>query len=438
MQLLYKLEDKVPRGKFLSYSLQHVIMFLSSGVAITVVIGIAFQLSMPEISAMMQRAFFVAGLFTAIQGAAGHRYPIVDGPAGLWASMLLLIAPTLRGHMTTVLTDLETGIMIGGALVVVVTALNLMPYIFKLFTPAVNGVLMMLMVLQISSSIIRGMTGLWAEGGYIDGASVVVFVFTIVVILVLNVRTKGFVKTIAALIGAGAGWLFAIPLGNAPTPENAGNYIFSLPKAFAFGPPTWNPGLVIVCIFSSFVVLSMVYASMTGMSEVVDRKIDDKGIKKGVMIHGLAATVAGILPVVPMIPYIAPIGLVVTTRVAARKPLVAGGLFMLLMGLVSPVGALFSAIPIPVGYAVMTVMFAVIFKQGLYEVQKDAVEFPDNIAYVVGIAMIIGIGMMFLPFEAFLHLPGVLPYLLSNGLIDGIVVAIVLDRLLLKRKDKKD
>jgi len=432
MNLLYKLDDDVPRNKFLVYSLQHVVLFISGGIALVVVVGISIGLTGPELSALMRRTFFISGVFSVLQGFWGHRYPIVDGPAALWVSMILLIVPTVKGHVDTFLTDLETGVMIGGALVVVITVAGLMPYVFKLFTSPVNGVLLMLMVIQISPSIARGMTGISSTNGYINGASVIVFFFTAAALLVLNAATKGFLKSIAVLTGTIVGWLFAIPMGLASAPASGAGFL-SLPAIFAFGRPTWNPGIVIVCVFASFVLLSMVNASIIGMSEIVDKKIDGQGMKKGVLFHGIAAVLAGVFSMVPNLPYITPIGMISMTGVAARKPFLAGGLIMIVMGAISPVGALFAAIPIPVGYATMTVLFALIFKQGLHEVQKDADRFPDRIGYVVGIAMIIGVGVMFLPFEAFLDLPGVLPYLLSNGLIDGTVIAIILDKALLRR-----
>ena len=432
MSLLYKLDDRVPGNRFLVYSLQHVVLFISGGVALVVIAGVALGLPAPELSALMRRTFFVAGAFSILQAVFGHRYPIIEGPAALWVSMILLIAPAMKGHTDTLLTDLGTGIMIGGAAVVTVTLTGLMPHVFKLFTPSVNGVLLMLMVIQTSPSIARGMTGLSPGKESLDGASIIVFFFTVAVLLVLNSVTRGFLKSISVLIGTFIGWLFAIPMGLAVRPESSS--FLSPPGVFAFGPPTFSPGIVIVSVFASFVLLSMVYAGIIGMSEVVDKKVDARGMKNGVLLHGIGAAVAGVFSIVPNLPYITPIGMVSMTGVAARRPFMVGGLILAAMGLVSPVGALFSSIPIPVGYATMTVLFALIFKQGLHEVQKDAGRFPDKIGYVVGIAMIIGVGTMFLPFEAFSQLPGILPYLLSNGLIDGTVIAVVLDKALLRRQ----
>ena len=434
MDLKYNLDDRMPKGKLWFFSFQHVILFISASGAMAVVVGISIGLSMPELSAMIRRAFFISGLFSFVQGIWGHRYPIIDGPSALWIGIILLIAPTMSGNMQVLRTDLGMGIIIGGLSVFAVTALGLMPYVFKLFTPSVNGVLLMFMVIQISKNIVNGMIGLSDVNNYIEGGSILVFVFSIAVVLILNFFAKGFVKSIAVLIGTAAGWLAAIPTGYAVRPESAGESFVALPEAFAFGMPTWNPGIIIVSIFASFMLLSMVYASIKGMSEVIATEIDEKSMKKAVMFHGLGAAAAGLFPAIPNLPYITPIGMVIMTGVASRRPFLIGSLLMLAMGLVTPVGSFFASIPIPVGYAIMTVMFSLIFKQGLHEVQKDAAVFAtERVGYVIGISLIIGVGVMFLPFETFTHLPGILPYLLSNGLIDGTIIAIILDRMLLKR-----
>ncbi len=46
--------------------------------------------------------------------------------------------------------------LIGGTVIVLLVILGLMNRLMKLFTPLINGVLILLMVLQISPSIVKG------------------------------------------------------------------------------------------------------------------------------------------------------------------------------------------------------------------------------------------------------------------------------------------
>ena len=56
--------------------------------------------------------------------------------------------------------------------------------------------------------------------------------------------------------------------------------------------------------------------------------------------------------------------------------------------------------------------------------------FDKKSEYVVGISMMIGVGIMFLPTETFDYLPSAISSIASNGMIVGVIVAFVLERLL--------
>src|SRR5665648_1182455 len=96
--MLYKLEDKLPIEKNIVYGFQHVIYFGISAVIMPVVVGTLLGLNQHELAGMLQRTFVLCGIVSILQVKFGHKYPIIDGPAGLWAGILNLmagLAPTL-------------------------------------------------------------------------------------------------------------------------------------------------------------------------------------------------------------------------------------------------------------------------------------------------------------------------------------------------------
>jgi xanthine/uracil permease len=72
-------------------------------------------------------------------------------------------------------------------------------------------------------------------------------------------------------------------------------------------------------------------------------------------------------------------------------------------------------------------------------VELGKVNFGMRESFVIGIATIIGCGVMFLPATAFLHVPQTLRYVISNGQLVGTLIAIFLNLLLvgLKQPDEK-
>ena len=105
---------------------------------------------------------------------------------------------------------------------------------------------------------------------------------------------------------------------------------------------------------------------------------------------------------------------------------------MIVMGMIAPIGAFFSTIPSAVGYAALIMIYALIMGQGFNELKK--VKFTNRESFITGISLLIGMGVMFLPAEAFSGLPQVAGYILSNGLIDGMAVAFLLEHVVLRQK----
>lgn len=435
MYLKYGPDDRVPVKQSIAYAGQHIIFFIASAVVMPIMVGYAMGLSQEDVGALLQRTLVLCGVMSALQTCFGHRYPIMDGPAGLWSGLLILMASsmtTFGKDLSVLRTDLETGMMVAGALIMLLVVIGLMGPMLRLFTPVINGVLMVMMSLQISPSIVKGMTGITAENHLIVGKSVIVFLFTMFLILFINMYAKGFFRSIATFIGVIAGWILSALLGLTTSVDYFHKGVITLPEAFAFGRPTLDWGIILTCIIAALVLLSMTFASIHGMAEVVEEEVGPKKMKRTVALHGLSTFMAGVFPTVAFMPYIASIGVIKMTGVAARKPFLWASFALIVMGLVAPIGAFFSTIPGSVGYAALVVVFAMIMGQGFKEFQK--VKFTDREYFIVGISMLIGVGVMFLPPEAFGALPEAAGHLLSNGLVDGMIIAFLMEHVVFRKK----
>src|SRR5665648_381501 len=288
--MLYKLEDKLPIEKNIVYGFQHVIYFGISAVIMPVVVGTLLGLNQHELAGMLQRIFVLCGIVSILQVKFGHKYPIIDGPAGLWAGILTLmagLAPTLGKELSILRTDLEGGMLIAGVFIMLLTLAGGIPLIAKLFTPVVNSVLIILMVLQISPSIVNGMLGITQENLSIDLKSLSVFFVTVILILIINLYTKGFIQSISTLVGVVFGWALAALLGITSTMNLLAEGIISLPKVFAWGMPTFDPGVIVTCVLASLVLLSMTFTSVNSMAEVLAENVTKKKLNRSIFILSL-------------------------------------------------------------------------------------------------------------------------------------------------------
>lgn len=434
-QLKYQLDDKVPFGENLMYGFQQVVLFVASAVVMPVVVGYALGLPQAEVAAMLQRTFVLCGVMTLLQVRWGHRFPIQDGPAGLWSGLFLLMvsaAPSLNLSLGALRTDLEMGMLLGGAVVMILAASGLINRLAKLFTPIINGMLILLMVLQISASIMKGMLGVSDQSQGIDVRAFLIAVFTMVVILVINLFTTGFIRSIATFIGMIAGWILAAFSGVTEEPDFLQNGFITLPKLFAWGSPTFDGGVAVTCVISAFVLISMVFASINGMGAMVGEEITEQKMRRSIFFHGMAACMTGLFSSIAFMPYVSSIGVVEMTRVAARRPMYLAAAGMILMGLIAPFGALFATIPACVGNGALIIIFALCIGQALREFGKVQFESRENL--IVGLSMIIGVGIMFLPAGTFNGLPTVAACLLSNGLIVGMAAAFLLEHVVMRKK----
>lgn len=93
--MLYDLEDKVPAGQSVIYGVQYLVYFLAGSAIMPVIIGAYLGLDQAEIAQMLQRTFLLSGGVSILQAILGHRYPIIDGPAGLMDGLLIILARDL-------------------------------------------------------------------------------------------------------------------------------------------------------------------------------------------------------------------------------------------------------------------------------------------------------------------------------------------------------
>lgn len=432
--MLYKLADSVPPKKNIVYALQHLIYFLAGCVVIPIAVGGALGLGQAEIASMLQRTFVLSGVISILQTRFGHGYPMVDGPAGLWMGVIVAMAVSAGasgGNLGSLRASIELGMIFGGAVLMLLGAAGLVNRLAKAFTPTINGTLMILIVIQLSGSVMRNALGITGDSNSFQRKSLIVFLLTVAVIMLINFKATGFIRSIATLIGVAIGWGFSILVG-LPTEKMAVNSLFSLPQPLTWGVPVLDISVLLTCTICSLVLLSNFLISITGVEAVVDEPMNPQKLRRSTMLLGISTALCGIFPTVGYCPFASSMGVITMTRVAARKPFILGGIFIIILGLIAPVGSFFATLPPAVGYGATMVTFSLIFSQGLQELRK--VTFTNRESLIVGTSIIIGTGVMFLPATAFANLPAFLRYILSNGLVDGFLASFLLENFLLRRK----
>jgi xanthine/uracil permease len=139
MQILYRPDDHVPVSRVILYSIQWLAFNLVNVAVVPLVVGTALGLDHEGIAHLAQRTMFFTSAASLLQILFGHRLPIIEGPAGMWWAVFITLAamaPAMGKGLPELRTDLETGVMAAGLVLVGLGSTGLMGKALKMFTPA--------------------------------------------------------------------------------------------------------------------------------------------------------------------------------------------------------------------------------------------------------------------------------------------------------------
>ncbi len=428
-RLYYGLDARPPGLKLWVYTLQFLAFSVANSAVIPVLVGSALGLEGVAISTLVQRTFFFCAIGSLLQVWLGHGYPIFEGPAGIWYSVFIALgalAPGVGKSFATLRTDLELGLLVAGAVTVLCGATGLMAWVGPLFSPIVNGVFLIVMGFQLSGAIIKGAVGIIGEGE-LSGKAFVVSVVTVVTTVFFSLAGSRFLGSVGILFGVAVGWGLALLVGlKALAPWGPAGTI-AVPELFAWGRPTFDAGIVLTCVLAGLIVLSNLVASLVGMAELTDTVADARRLNRGAVFTGISDLLGGLGAVVGFIPYASSLGLVAVSRVAARKPFVLSTLVLALLSFLPVVGNLFASLPPAIGYSVLLVTFSQVIAIGVASLSRSGFDARSNC--IIGISLMVGVGVMFVPQSQLAALPDWARYLLYNGVIVGTFLSLFLDNL---------
>lgn len=435
MSILYQLNDRMPPSRTLLYSLQWLAFNLVNVSVIPVVVGQALGLDQSGSAQLSQRIMFFASAVSILQVLYGHRLPIIEGPAGMWWGIFLTLgymAPAMGKDMALLRSDLEMGMIIAGVVLVLMGLSGLIGRALKLFTPPVTGTVLVLLGLQLSGPFLKGMLGIGREGDTVSLSALFVSLLVLVVVVLVNLKCRGFYRSIAILIGTAIGWIAATLLGISPGISWGSGSLIEIPALFAWGTPTCDPAIILTCILTGILVLSNSVASILAMERTLEITAPKKDYDRSVACTGIGDILSGIGATIGLVPYSGSAGLVSLTGVGARLPFLLFSVIMMIMGLLPPIGQFLSSIPAPVGYSVLLASFCQMLCFGLEDYSR--IELTGRRVFVIGIPLLIGTGILTLPASTFVSLPVWLRYIFSNGFLAGMLLCILLEHVLLPKE----
>lgn len=404
---------------------QWLFFIFANTVVIPISIGNVFGLEQIEIVSAIQRSFIFTGLACLLQGFLGHRLALMEGQSGLWWGVILSLAGTASAmglDLATVGGSIAVGVIVSSGLIVILGALGMGKVLQKWFTPIVMFVFLLLLANQLITIFLKGMVGL-NTSDTIDG-KLALFSFALAAFTILiHIKGKGILSSLNLLIGMTVGWILAVNL----FPQGQQSMITATPflRWFPWGTPTFEWGIIITVVIAGLLNTTNTIATLKGAEDIYGKKTTDRQYRASFMITGSMSAGAGLIGLVPYAPYASSLGFLQSTRIIDRMPFFIGSSLFMVLGIIPQFGAFFSTIPDSVGNTVLFVAYIQLFRSALRNIEGLTFE-PQNV-YRIALPALLGLSIMTLPAEAFQTLPSLLRPILSNGMLVGILAALVME-----------
>jgi len=262
--------------------------------------------------------------------------------------------------------------------------------------------------------------------------SLILAVITILIILVVNIYTTGFIKSISILIGLIVGTAIAASMGLVDFTPVEQAPVLHVPTPFFFGAPKFEiTSIVMMCIIA---MVSMVESTgvYLALSDITNDPIDETRLRNGYRAEGLAVLLGGVFNTFPYTGFSQNVGLVKMSGIKTRLPIYYAAGFLLLLGLLPKFGALAQIIPDPVIGGAMIVMFGFVSLQGMQMLAR--VDFANNEHNFLIAAVSIAVGVGFNNSNLFNSLPTEFSMFFKNGIVMASILAVVLNAVLNRKK----
>ena len=426
--------------KHLAGGIQWTVFLIASSIAAPIAIAHVFGMDPVATSLFMQRTIFVLGIACLIQAFFGHRMPINEGPAGLWWGIYVVYAGMVGIFYTTstdALQALQSGMLYSGVLFIILAATGIITKMKVLFTPAITFTYLMLLILQLSGTFIKGMMGVEEAGDHLDPVILLGSFIVLLITFIAMANKRPSISKYAILISIALGWGIFLLLGKTPAIAKVSDQLIQLPKLFVYGKPVWDSGVLVTAIFITLLLVANMLASIRVMEHLLKEsfKINTPDrLRQGAFASGFIHLIAGAFSAIGSVPISGSAGFVGTTRMPSIKPFIIGSTLLVFITLFPSVMAIFAALPAPVAYAVTFAIFTKMVSMAFNELDADPEK--ERARQAVAFGLMVGVGTMFVPAESLSQLPAIVASTLSNGLITGTILAIIIEQYMIRRRHR--
>ena len=425
-KLDFQLDDYPGPMKTALFGIQHVLVMFTAMVGGPLIVARLLNLSPAVRIEMITGTMIGCGIATMISALGvsfiGPRLPIVMGVFYIFIGPLVAIAKDVS------LAAAMTALMIGGA--VQFAWSPLIGRMQRFFPAIVTGTTIVLIgtgLMKIGISVATGAN----SPAFGKPLTLGLAALMLVLIIVISVWARGFIRALSLFVTMIIGYVVSAMLGMLDFKAVSDASWVAVPNLMPYGGLAW-PGLVgviavIVCFFATAVETT---GHTLAVCRITGVPAESWRIRGAVSNDGLCSAISALFGGMALTSYSQNIGVISLTGVGSRFVVAAGGAFLIVMALIPKVGAIIALMPNAVLGGVLLFMYGMVASVGIDIIGSNMKSRRD--ALIVASSLALGLGIQAAPPMAFDAIPQAIRILVTDGIVMGILLAMILNIILPK------
>ncbi len=432
LNLIVGVDEKIDLGKAFILGLQHVLAM--DIYVLPIIIAALLGMDIANTALFISMTFFAAGVATIIQTGWGMKLPVMQGPSYVPIGALAAIGKTLGlGAMV--------GSLIPGAIII-----GLLGYPFKILgkiikkfiPPVVAGTVIVVVGITLMTIAMNNIFG--AEGNV--GHNVLVSsvsAIMMVVFVMIGVRVKGigkYVRLSSVILAIAIGTVVASCFGGVDFSPVAKAAWLAAPRPFPFGVPKFDLMAVLTMVFIYLVILVETTGTWFTISAVTGEELTDKRLNGAAVGEGIGCMLGAFFGGTPLTGYSSNAGVIAVTGIASRWAIMAGGIILIVLGMIPKLMNVIACIPGTVINGVFAIVAVFVMVNGMRVLKT--VQLDERNMFIVGMPVLLGVTAAVIPAEILGSLPSLANYLFSSGTAVGAITAVLLNILIPQSKKSSE
>ncbi|WP_186031621.1 nucleobase:cation symporter-2 family protein [Burkholderia gladioli] len=440
--LVYGPNDRPSPAVAFVAALQHLLAILVPIVTPGLLICQALNVPTRDTTLIVSMSLVISGIATFLQcrrfGPLGAGLLIVQGTSFNFVGPLIAGGSLMVKQGTPVEAVMAAifGVVIAGSFVEMAVS-RILPFIKRLITPLVTGIVVLLIgltLIKVGLVSMGGGYGAMVRGTFASAQNLTLSCLVLGTIVVLNRVPIVWVRSTALVIALAIGYLAAAAMGRLDFTGAREAALFQVPTPLHFGIGfSWSlfVPMLIIYVVTSLEAIGDVTATSKVSREPVEGPLWMQRIKGGVLVNGANSLLAGVFNTFPSSVFAQNNGVIQLTGIASRHVGVWIAGMLVVLGLFPAVAGVLQAVPEPVLGGAAMVMFGAVAASGINILA--GVKLDRRALLIIAVSLALGLGVSQVP-EILANLPHALKNVLASGVATGGLCALLMNWFLPERK----